>query len=144
MGMETVGRVLTEAKIENLQDQWDFLRGMLPAEQVRSAIVPDALVDTGATRLSLPTSLISQLGLRRTGSKQVRTSLGIGTTQVYEAVRLTIQDRDCLVDVVEVPDGTPILIGQVPLELLDFIVDPKNHVLIGDPRHGGEFIIEMY
>jgi hypothetical protein len=66
------------------------------------------------------------------------------TVQVYGAVRLTIQGRDCLSDVAEVPDDCPVLIGQIPLELLDFVVDPVNHRLIGDPRHGGEHILEMY
>jgi hypothetical protein len=44
----------------------------------------------------------------------------------------------------EVPDGTPALIGQVPPELLDFLVDPCGHRPIGNPRHGGEFIYEQY
>ena len=38
----------------------------------------------------------------------------------------------------------PVLIGQVPLELLDFVVDPKGRRLIGNPEHGGEQMIEMY
>jgi hypothetical protein len=36
------------------------------------------------------------------------------------------------------------LIGQVPLELLDFVVDPRGQRLIGNPEHGGEHIIELY
>jgi len=62
MGTETMGRVLTEATIENLKDLWDAERGLLPPEKVRRITVGDALVDTGATLLSLPTRLIRQLG----------------------------------------------------------------------------------
>jgi hypothetical protein len=36
------------------------------------------------------------------------------------------------------------LIGYIPLELLDFVVDSKNQRLIGNPDHGGEFMIDMY
>ena len=43
----------------------------------------------------------------------------------------------------EVPDSVPPLIGQVPLELLDFVVDPGSQQLIGNPAHGGEHIVEM-
>jgi hypothetical protein len=50
-----MGRVVTEATIENLEDLWAVKRGLLPAEGVRRLVVPDALVDTGATLLSLPT-----------------------------------------------------------------------------------------
>jgi hypothetical protein len=56
MGSETMDRVLTEATIENLKDLWDAERGLLPPEEVRRITVPDALVDTGATLLSLPAS----------------------------------------------------------------------------------------
>ena len=45
---------------------------------------------------------------------------------MYETVRLTIQGRDCSMDVLEVPDGVPVLIGQIPLEHLDFVVDLPN------------------
>ena len=144
METTTMGRVLTEATIENLQDLWDVRRGMLSADAVRRVIVPDALVDTGATMLSLPTRLIQQLGLTKVMSRNVMSSLGKGNAGVYEAVRLTIQGRFCNVDVMEVPDDVPPLVGQVPLELLDFVVDPCNQKLMGNPAHGGEHILEAY
>ena len=63
---------------------------------------------------------------------------------VYEAVRLTIEDRSCSVDVMEVPDEVPVLVGQIPLEMLDFVVDPQARRLIGNPAHNGEHILELY
>jgi hypothetical protein len=44
----------------------------------------------------------------------------------------------------EVPDSVPVLIGQIPLERLDFVVDPQARCLIGNPAHGGEHIIEAF
>src|SRR6516162_1403957 len=90
--METsvMGRVLTEATIENLKDLWDAERGLLPAEKARRINVDDALVDIGATLLSLPTRLIQQLGLATTGKKHVTSSVGVSEANMYEAVRLTI------------------------------------------------------
>lgn len=64
--------------------------------------------------------------------------------QVYGTVRLTVQGRDCTVDVSEVSERCPVLIGQIPLELLDFVVDPIGQRLIGNPAHGGEHMIEIY
>jgi predicted aspartyl protease len=144
--METaqVGRVLTEAKIENLKDLWDAQRGMIPPDQARSVTVANALVDTGATLLSVPTGLIQRLGLAKVSSKRVRSSTGIAEAALYEAVRLTIGGRSCTMDVVEVPDNVPVLIGQIPLEHLDFVVDLRNRSLIGNPAHGGEHMYEMY
>ncbi len=63
---------------------------------------------------------------------------------IYGPVRLTIAGRQCSVDVSEVADTCPVIIGYVPLELLDFVVDPKGQRLIGNPDHGGEFMFDMY
>ena len=139
-----MGRVLTEATIENMEDLWAVKRGLLPADKVRRITVRDALVDTGATLLSLPTRLIEQLGLERTASKRVITSTGEGEAAVYSAARLTIRGRSCTMDVIEVPDSVPVLIGQLPLEHLDLVVDLRSRTLIGNPAHGGEHVYELY
>jgi clan AA aspartic protease len=135
--------VLTEATIENMEDLWAVKRGLLPADKVRRVTVTDALVDTGATLLSLPTRLIQELGLDRTASKRVITSTGEGEAAVYSAVRLTIQGRACTMDVIEVPDRVPVLIGQLPLEHLDLVIDLRSRTLIGNPAHGGEHVYEL-
>ena len=36
------------------------------------------------------------------------------------------------------------MIGQIPLEYLDFVVDLGSRKLIGNPAHGGEQMYEMY
>lgn len=144
MEIETMGRVLTEATIENLEDLWNVRGGKLTAAQVRRVEVRDALVDTGATLLSLPTRLIRQLGLVERYKRRVTSSVGVTDAAVYDAVRLTIQGRDCTMDVMEVPDSVPVLIGQLPLEHLDFVIDPRNRTLIGNPAHGGEHMYELY
>jgi len=139
-----MGRVLTEATIENLQDLWDARRGLIPPEKVRRLVVPDALVDTGATLLSLPRRLIEQLGLTGMYARRVTSSTGVTGADVYGPVRLTIQGRYCHADVMEVPNEVPVLIGQLPLENLDFVIDPRSRTLIGNPAHGGEHMLEAY
>jgi hypothetical protein len=47
-------------------------------------------------------------------------------------------------DVMEVPDSVPVLIGQLPLEQLDLVVDSRSRTLIGNPAHGGEHVLELY
>ena len=144
MEIETMGRVIVEATIENNGDVWEATLGTLAADQIRRVDVADALVDTGATLVSLPTSMILQLGLQHVSKKRMRNSVGVSEASLYSAVRLTIQGRSCTMDVIEVPDGIPVLIGQLPLEHLDFVVDLREHKLIGNPAHGGEHMYEMY
>jgi hypothetical protein len=57
---------------------------------------------------------------------------------------LIVQGRECTCDVIEIPDDCPVLVGQVPLELLDFVVDPVGARLIGNPAHDGEQMVELY
>ena len=144
MEIQVMGRVLTEAMLENLEDLWAAKRGLVSEMEIRRAFVKDALVDTGATLLSLPTRIIRQLGLEKTASKRVTSSTGSGEAAIYSAVRLTIQGRSCTMDVMEVPDEVPVLIGQIPLEHLDFVVDLRSRTLIGNPAHGGEHVYELF
>lgn len=144
MGTETMGRVLTEALLENVSDLYEAELGHRVADAVRRVIVKDALVDTGTTSLSLPSRIIKQLGLKPLTMKRTLTTSGRREAQLYASVRLTIMGRSCPLDVLETPDDIPVLIGQVPLELLDFVVDPRGQRLIGNPAHGGEQMFEMY
>jgi predicted aspartyl protease len=139
-----MGRVVVTAKIENLGDLYDLTKGRTTDDKVRRVEVTDALVDTAASTLSLPKRLIDRLGLEMVRERMARTSAGTVLVRVFGTVKLTIQERDCPCDVVEVPDDCPVLIGQIPLEAMDWVVDPPNRRLIGNPDHNGEHIIELY
>ena len=138
------GRVQVEIRVESVKDLEELFDGKIEPAEVRTAVLDDALVDTGASLLSLPISVIRQLGLTRLKSRNVVTAAGRMDVGLYSPVRLTIQGRDCMLQVVEVPDGVPPLVGQLALEQLDFVVDMQQHKLVGNPRHGGEFVLEMY
>ena len=144
METESMGRVTVTAKIENVGDRFMAENGLLRTEKIRRVEVVDALVGAVATGLSMPKSLIENLGLKPVKARPAATSAGTITVQVYGTARLTIQERDCPTDVTELPDDCPVLIGQIPLEAMDFVVDPKGRRLIGNPAHGGEHIIELY
>jgi len=143
--METVtmGKVLVAATIENLDDLFGVRRTQLTVEQVRRVEVNDALIDTGATGLLMPKRLIAHLGLTPVRTRMSRTIAGHLPLSIYRAVRLTVLGRDCISDVAEIPDEFSVVIGQVPLELMDWVVDPKGQRLQGNPEHGGEHMIEV-
>lgn len=139
----TMGKLAVPAKIENLFDVESRERGLASDKDVRSVEVDDALIDTGATGLLMSRRLIDLLGLRPYRTRRSRTIAGIVENTIYTAVRLTVQGRDCLSDVIEIPDDLPVIIGQVPLELMDWVIDLKGQRLIGNPEHGGEHMTEV-
>jgi len=141
---DTVGIVLVTALIENNQDVKAAEAGFISETAVRRIEVQDARVDTGATLVSMPLRLIKQLGLKRIKTAHAKTVTGMAPFGIYEQVKLTIQGRDCEARVTEVADNCPVLIGYIALELLDFVVDPKGRKLVGNPDHGGDYMIDMY
>jgi len=144
METKTVGRVIVKVRIENLRDLYDVDKKALKLEQVRTLEIDDALVDTGAYMFFVPRRLIKKLGLKKFRTRPIRTAAGPSTAGVYEAVRLTIQGRACTIDVADVANDCPVLIGQIPLEMLDFVIDLRGQKLIGNPEHGGEHMIDAF
>lgn len=58
-----MGRVTVAIELENLDDLYRERRGEFSPDQVRRVRLAEALVDTGATALSLPSRCIKELGL---------------------------------------------------------------------------------
>ena len=135
-------RHTTEIKLANLRDLFLVQAGTMNPEDVRRLTVEDALVDTGATRLCLPTSLIEQLGLTPVGKRTARTANGIAERTVYSEVEYTLLERSSTIRVTDLPEGSPVLVGHIIMETLDLCVDMKRG-LIYNPAHGDDWIEEQ-
>ena len=129
----------TKIELANLQDLNLANAGVIKPEEVRRATVEDALVYTGATRLSLPKSLIEQLGLTPVGTTRARTANGIVDRIIYSTVEFTVLERKETIRVTDLPEDTPVLVGHMILELLDLCLDIKKG-LIYNPDHDNEWI----
>ena len=114
------------------------------AKRKPRSVEVEALVDTGATRLYLKPSVIKRLGLTRTDTVRSQTTNGDAIRYKYEPVELELMSRRETFDVIEIPENVPNLLGQVPLEVLDFVVDAKRQRLTTNPAHGGEQMTEEY
>lgn len=140
-----MGRVTCEAKVESVEDLLRARRGEIPMSSVRSIVIRNALVDTGASTLGLPASMLRQLGFDQPSStRPARNTTGSYTVKQYGPVRLTIFDRDITLDAMEVDDTCPVLIGQIPLEHLQLVVNMADHRLDKSAENGGEWILDAY
>jgi clan AA aspartic protease len=137
-----MGKVVVRVKLTNLFELAIFNRGL--AKKKPRVAEEEALVDTGATRLYLKPSVIKKLGLQRVDTVRSQTSNGEVIRYKYEPVQLELMGRKENFDVIEVPESVPNLLGQVPLEVLDLVVDSKGQKLIPNPAHGGEQMTEEY
>ena len=138
-----MGRVVVEVLVEKWVDSVGTDGGETGSRAVPRATVT-ALVDTGATCLSLPGSVIADLGLRKVGTRRVRTVNGIVARDIFATAQITVQGRDCRGEVMALPEASTPLLGQLALEGMDWWVDLTNGRLVGNPEHGGEWMADAY
>ncbi len=125
---------MTKLILENEADRCNAENGLILPNQVHRVEV-EALVDTGATTLVLPADVAAKLGAPLRDRKTVRLADG----SFSEVARITglhieILGRDMTGDALVVPEGATPLIGQVQLEMLDLVVDPRSQELRPNPR----------
>jgi clan AA aspartic protease len=124
---------MTKLKLTNSVDLAKVREGTLLPEQVRSVEV-EALVDTGATTLVLPEDIVAALGLPEL--RRVGTTIadgGVRTVPLVGDLRIEIVGREMTCDALVMPTGTTPLIGQIPLEELDLVVNPKSREVTVNP-----------
>ena len=132
-------RHTTRIELVNREDQLLAKAGVIAPGEIRQVTVDDAIVDTGATRLSLPKPLIEQLGLTPIGRTRARTTNGIVDRFIYSEVRFTVLERAGTLEITELPANVPVLVGHMVLEMLDLCLDIRKG-LIYNPDHDDEWI----
>ena len=132
----------TRIELENLKDMHLAEAGVINAEDVRQLTIENALVDTGATGLCLPKSLVEQLGLTPLRKTRAQTANGIAERTIYSEVQYTVLERSDSIKVTDLPEDAPVLVGHMILEALDLCVDIENG-LIYNPAHDGEWMTKI-
>ena len=117
-----MGRCSVGLKRANRIDVADAQRGLLSPENVRQVTI-SGLVDTGATRLVIPTSVAEQLGARKVGEIQVRyADRRRATRQLVDDVLVELQGRLATFRAVVEPNRDSVIIGAMCLKNLTFLL----------------------
>lgn len=124
-----MGKIVTRLTVANRGDQVYADRGDMPAETVRSVMLDDVLVDTGATTLCLPADVIAQLGLPLLREVAVSTATGLGRARIFQDARIKLLGREGTFECLELPGGRNALIGVIPLEALGIELDLQKQQL---------------
>ena len=128
-----MGRVVTKLKITNHADLLNADSGLVAPASIRSIEV-EALVDTGATMLAVPEEVAEALGAKPHGTRRARDARGIIIEVPWVGgLLIEILGREMTCDALVLPRGSTPLVGQIPLEGLDLIVDPKSRELLVNP-----------
>ncbi len=127
--------VYADIEIINYADETLSEDGYLPKERIRKMEV-NAMADSGAIRLSINENIKNQLGLRV--RQQLNISLADGTKRTLDVagpIRLKFKDRECITDAFVLPNNEEVLIGAVPMELMDLVIIPSENKLVYNPLH---------
>jgi len=132
-----MGIVHAEIILKNAGDVTNVERGIIKEPEIRQTIV-NVLVDTGVITLVINEQLRKQLGLEIVGTKKAKlTNNTRETVQIAESVEVHWKNRSMTCQPWVVNDER-ILLGNIPLDNMDLIVDPAGQELIG--AHGDEEI----
>ena len=133
-----MGMVHAEITLKNVRDELFARDGYIKAEEIRNVTVT-ALVDTGAATLVINEAVRQMLGLAIDGARRAR--LADGTLRNYamtEPVSVHWKNRKMTCQPLVLPNSNNVLLGAVPLEDMDLIVNPSTQELVG--AHGEEII----
>ncbi|MDK9722575.1 MAG: clan AA aspartic protease [Rhodospirillales bacterium] len=93
-----------------------------------------ALVDTGALRLCIPEHVATQLQLSHLQKREVQTADGKSHVVDYVGpVRISLLGRDCVTGALVLGDKP--LLGAIPMEDMDLLVDPARQKLTVNPAN---------
>ena len=130
-----MGQVKIAAKLTNYAQAFGAEEGYIPKSKVKS-FYQEMLVDTGAVMVLLPQNVIDRLELKKAYQTRITyANNNIEDRWVYNGLKIEYGNRQALCDCVSLPDGTEALMGQIPLEEMDMVVDCRNQVLIPNPAH---------
>jgi clan AA aspartic protease len=138
-----MGKVMEKIKLTNDYDLAACRAGTLASEGVRVVEI-DALVDTGATMLMLPSDVVERLGVPVRGHRKVRhADHRVEHVGLVAGILLQIRGREAFVSALVGPAGSTALIGQIPLEEMDFVVDPKSRELRPNPASPDAPVLDL-
>ena len=137
-----MGQVFTDITLKNAGDVTLAEHGYKQEQEIRQTTV-NILVDTGAGTLVITEALQQELGLKARKEKPVRMANN-DSVNVKEAdpVEVHWENRSMVCCPWVIPGAGKALLGLIPLEDMDLMVDPNGQTLVG--AHGDEAVGILY
>ena len=134
---------MEKIKLTNDYELTQVEAGTLEASTVRTVEI-EALVDTGVTMMMLPADVVARLGVPVRGHRKVRyADSRVEEVPWVSGVRIDVKGRNAVVSALVGPAGSTALLGQIPLEEMDFVVDPKSRELRPNPASPDAPVLDL-
>jgi len=124
-----VGFTYADITLVNSYDEALLDRKLMKENEVRKMQVR-SLVDTGAITLVINENVRTQLGLKIVREKQCILADGTtGACGITQPVSVYFKNRATACEALVLPDAKQVLLGAIPLEGMDVLVDPAKEEL---------------
>jgi clan AA aspartic protease len=134
-----MGTVVEEITLINDRDVARVEAGV--RSDVRQVTV-EAIVDTGAVTLAITEDIRERLGLEIVKRQEMQMANGtVAECGVTTVVDIHWKDRNCCCGAVVIPGANYVLLGALPLEFMDLVVETRSQRLVG--AHGDEVKLLM-
>ena len=136
-----MGLVHAEITLKNVEDVIKAEIGLIKEHEIRQATVM-AMVDTGAITLVINEKLRLQLGFGIKGERRATLANNAKeTVKIAGPVSVQWKNRDSICHPLVISGDGEALLGAVPLEEMDLMVDPVRQELTG--AHGDEIVVML-
>lgn len=130
-----MGLVYAEIDLISVDDMVLHRRGFLDESKIKQVTV-EALVDSGAYMLCINENIKAQLDLplieKQFSRMADETLLEL---EVVGPVEIRFENRSTTVRAIVLPGNSEVLLGAIPMEDMDVLIDPKRQKLVVNPEH---------
>lgn len=138
-----MGLVHAEIELINGRDADDFEDGLISESEIRSMTVR-MNVDSGAIMLSINENIQHQLGLRTREMRPCQLADGSYVDlPVVWPVMVRFGKRKSVTGALVLPNDAEPLLGAIPMEEMDLLIDPARGRLIPNPEHPNEPVMAL-
>jgi len=129
-----MGLVHANIDLINGADLVLFRRGYIKEKDIKKMKVK-ALVDSGAYMLAINENVKVQLDLTKVDEQMAELADGSKKKlDVVGPVEIRFENRRANVDAIVLPGDAEILLGAIPMEDMDVMIDPRHQQLIVNPE----------
>ncbi|MBC7892641.1 MAG: clan AA aspartic protease [Sphingobacteriaceae bacterium] len=130
-----MGLVYATIELINAEDLTSVRRGRIVEADVKRLKVK-AMVDSGAVMLAINETVKTQLDLPVLEYRTARLAdESLLKMEVVGPVEVRFENRRCLTEAFVLPGNAEVLLGAVPMELMDVLIHPAKNQLIVNPEH---------
>ncbi|MDQ3373196.1 MAG: hypothetical protein M3521_04825 [Acidobacteriota bacterium] len=134
-GVNEMGLVYAEINLTSIDDIVLSRRGFLDKDKIKQVRV-NALVGSGAYVLSINETVRAQLDLpfieKQFGTLADETLIEV---EIVGPVEVRFENRRTTVDAIVLPGDAEVLLGAIPMEDMDVLIDPRQQKLVVNPKH---------